>query len=264
MASTDIEPRPANRRPGPSLSMTAVRGLVVGVLTAGVALAVAHLLAALVDPAADPVLAVGGVAIDLAPQSVKAFAIRTFGANDKIALLVGVYALLALTAVLLGAAALRRRRYGLAGLAVFAAVGVAAILSRPGATSSDVLPVLAGVGIGMAAMLVLVRAARTVRVTASSRPRLLNRRQFLATATGAALTAGVAAAIGQAVGRGSAVGARSRAGVRIPPPVRPAPPLPGGVSLAWTGPRRSSPPTGTFTGSTPLSPSRRSTLKPGG
>ncbi|MFF0232462.1 molybdopterin-dependent oxidoreductase [Micromonospora sp. NPDC005254] len=215
--------------------MTAVRGLVVGVLTAGVALAVAHLLAALVDPAADPVLAVGGVAIDLAPQSVKAFAIRTFGANDKIALLVGVYALLAPTAVLLGAAALRRRRYGLAGLAVFAAVGVAAILSRPGATSSDVLPVLAGVGIGMAAMLVLVRAARTVRVTASSRPRLLNRRQFLATATGAALTAGVAAAIGQAVGRGSAVGARSRAGVRIPPPVRPAPPLPGGVSVGVDG-----------------------------
>jgi DMSO/TMAO reductase YedYZ molybdopterin-dependent catalytic subunit len=234
MASTDIEPRPATRRPGPSL-MPAVRGSVVGLLTAGVTLAVAHLLAALVAPAFDPVLAVGGVAIDLAPQGVKAFAIRTFGANDKIALLVGVYALLALAAALLGAAALRRRRYGLAGLAVFAAVGVAAVLSRPGATPLGVLPVLTGAGVGSAAMVLLARAGRTVTATAPSRPRLLDRRQFLATTAGTALIAGSTAAVGQAIGRGSAVGARSRAAVRIPPPVRPAPPLPDGVSAGVDG-----------------------------
>ncbi|WP_422739093.1 molybdopterin-dependent oxidoreductase [Micromonospora sp. WMMD729] len=235
MASTDIEPRPATRRPGPYPSMTALRGPVVGVLTAGVTLAVARLLAALVAPVSDPVLAVGGVAIDLAPQRLKAFAIRTFGANDKIALLVGVYALLALAAVLLGAAAVRRRRYGLAGLAVFAAVGVAAVLSRPGATPSDVLPVLAGAGVGSAVMLMLARAARTDRVGASGQPRLLDRRQFLVTAAGAALTAGAAAAVGQAVGRGSTVGARSRAAVRLPPPVRQAPPLPAGISVDVDG-----------------------------
>lgn len=235
MASTDLEPRPATRRPGPSRSISAVRGLVVGVLSAGVALGVAHLVAALVNPVADPVLAVGGVAIDLAPQPVKAFAIRTFGVNDKIALLAGVYALLALAAVLLGAAALRRRRYGLVGLAAFAAVGVAAVLSRPTAMPVDVLPVLAGVGIGMAAMLLLVPAARTVVVAGPGRPRLLNRRQFLATAAGTALTAGATATIGQAVGRRSAVGARSRAGVRLPPPAQPAPPLPAGVSAGVDG-----------------------------
>ncbi|MEV4121569.1 molybdopterin-dependent oxidoreductase [Micromonospora sp. NPDC049645] len=209
--------------------------MVVGVLTAGVALGVAHLVAALVNPAADPVLAVGSVAVDLAPQPVKAFAIRAFGTNDKIALLAGVYTLLALTAVLLGAAALRRRRYGAAGLAAFAALGVAAVLSRPVATPVDTLPVLAGVGIGMAAMLVLTHAARTVPVSASSRPRLLNRRQFLTTAAGTALTAGAAAAIGQAAGRRSAVGARSRAAVRLPPPARPALPLPAGVSAGVDG-----------------------------
>ncbi|WP_412101380.1 molybdopterin-dependent oxidoreductase [Micromonospora ureilytica] len=233
--STTNEPRPATRRPGPSRSATAARGLLVGVLTAGVALGVAHLVAALVDPAADPVLAVGSVVVDLAPQPVKAFAIRTFGANDKIALLAGVYALLALSAVVLGALAIRRRRYGLAGLAVFAAVGVAAVLSRPTATPVDVLPVLAGVGVGIAAMLLLVRAARTVTATESSRPRLLNRRQFLVTAAGTALAAGATATIGQTVGRRSAVGARSRAAVRIPPPAQPAPPLPGGVTAGVDG-----------------------------
>ncbi|WP_372492234.1 molybdopterin-dependent oxidoreductase [Micromonospora cabrerizensis] len=233
--STDIEPRPAIRRPGPSRRTAAARGLVVGVLSAGVALGVAHLVAALVNPAADPVLAVGSTAIDLAPQPVKAFAIRTFGANDKIALLTGVYALLALAAVLLGAAALRRRRYGLAGLAAFASLGVAAVLSRPTATPVDVLPVLAGVGIGMAAMLVLVPAARTVVVAGRGRPRLLNRRQFLATAAGTALTAGATATIGQALGRRSAVGARSRTSVRLPQPAQPVPPLPGGVSAGVDG-----------------------------
>ncbi|MEU0546202.1 molybdopterin-dependent oxidoreductase [Micromonospora sp. NPDC005979] len=209
--------------------------MVVGVLTAGVTLGVAHLVAALVNPAADPVLAVGGVAIDLAPQPVKAFAIRTFGANDKIALLAGVYTLLALTAVVLGVTALRRRRYGSAGLVAFAALGAAAVLSRPTATPVDILPVLVGAGAGMAAMLLVVRAARTVPVSASRRPRLLNRRQFLATAAGTALTAGATAAVGQAVGHGNAVGARSRAAVRLPPPVRPAPPLPAGVSAGVDG-----------------------------
>lgn len=233
--STTIEPRSVSRRPGPPRGGTAARGLVVGVLTAGVALGVAHLVAALVDPAADPVLAVGSLAVDLAPQPVKAFAIRTFGANDKVALLAGVYALLALAAVLLGAAASRRRRYGLTGLVVFAAVGVAAVLSRPTATPVDVLPVLAGAGTGMATMLVVVHAAQTVLVPDRGRPRLLNRRQFLVTTAGAAVTAGATAAVGQAVGRRSAVGTRSRASVRIPPPGRPAPPLPGGVSAGVDG-----------------------------
>ncbi|WP_436971501.1 molybdopterin-dependent oxidoreductase [Micromonospora vinacea] len=233
--STTIEPRPATRRPGPPRGMTAARGLVVGMLTAGVALGVAHLVAALVNPGADPVLAVGSVAVDVVPQAVKAFAIRTFGANDKIALLAGVYTVLALSAVPLGAAALRRRRYGLAGLLAFAAAGVAAVLSRPTATPLDVLPVLVGTGVGTAVMLVLVRAARSMVVSGSGRPRLLNRRQFLATAATAALTAGATATIGQAVGRRTAVGARSRAAVRLPSPAQPAPPLPGGVSAGVDG-----------------------------
>ncbi|MGW5579827.1 molybdopterin-dependent oxidoreductase [Micromonospora chokoriensis] len=235
MTATDIEPRPAVRRPGPSLRMAIVRGLVVGVLTAALTLAVAHLIAALVDPAADPVLAVGGVAIDLAPQRLKAFAIRAFGANDKLALLTGVYALLALAAVLLGAAALRRRRYGLTGLAAFAAVGVAAVLSRPTATAVDVLPVLGGAGAGTGAMLMVVRAARTGLAPGSARPRLLNRRQFLAVAAGTTVTAAAAATVGQTISRRSAVGARSRAAVRLPPPARPAPPLPAGVSAEVDG-----------------------------
>ena len=235
--------------------MTAARGLVIGVLSAGVTLGVAHLVAALVDPAADPVLAVGSVAVDLAPQPVKAFAIRTFGTNDKIALLVGVYTLLALSAVLLGAATLRRRRYGLGGLAAFAAVGVAAALSRPTATLVDVLPVLAGAGIGqqrcwwwrapLGRSRFLARIGRGCSTAASFWPRRREQRSPPAPRQPSARLS--VAAAPQAP---------------VPEPPFGIPPsrrdlrrrYPAASRLASTGSRRFSPPTGTSTASTPASP----------
>ncbi|RKN38629.1 molybdopterin-dependent oxidoreductase [Micromonospora endolithica] len=235
MEPTDIEPRPATRRPGPPRPGTVVRAVAVGLCTAAVTLGVSHLGAAVVDPAADPVLAVGAASIDLAPQPLKAFAIRTFGTNDKIVLLGGVYTVLVLAAVALGAAALRRRRFGLVGLVAFTGVGAVAVLSRPTATAVDVLPVLAGAGAGVVAMLLVVRAARTVTSAATGRPRLLNRRQFLATAGGTAVGAAAVTTAGQAIARSRPVGAESRASVSLPPPVRPAPPLPATVSVGVDG-----------------------------
>ncbi|GHJ54301.1 oxidoreductase [Nonomuraea sp. TT08I-71] len=232
---TDIEPRPAIRRPGPPRPVTVARAAIVGLTSAAITFGVAHLAAALLDPSADPVLAVGAAAIDIAPQPVKAFAIRTFGVNDKAVLLGGVYTVLVLAAIALGAAALRRRRFGLIGLAAFTAVGVTAALSRPTAGVTDALPVLAGAIAGLTAMLLLLRAARTATPPPSRRPRLLDRRQFLTTAGGTALTAAATAMTGEAISRNRAVGARSRASVALPPPVRSAPPLPETVSVGVDG-----------------------------
>ncbi|MYT23771.1 molybdopterin-binding oxidoreductase, partial [Streptomyces sp. SID7760] len=61
----------------------AARGALAGLLAAFTALAVAELVAGLVRPAAGPVTVVGGAVIDRTPPSVKDFAIRTFGENDK-------------------------------------------------------------------------------------------------------------------------------------------------------------------------------------
>jgi hypothetical protein len=101
-------------------------GALAGLLTAVVALGVAEFVAALISASSAPVIAVGETAINLTPIPVKEFAITHFGSHDKEALLTGIVVLLAVFAVLIGVAAVRRIGYGLAGLAVFAGIGMAA------------------------------------------------------------------------------------------------------------------------------------------
>ena len=135
-------------------------GAVAGVLTAAVAMGVGQLAAGLTVAQSSPVLAVGQAAIDLTPQPVKDFAISTFGANDKNALLVGILVILAAFAAVIGILAVRRLALGLAGLAVFACIGLAAALTRPNATAEYVIPTLVGAAAGAFALTRLVRAAR--------------------------------------------------------------------------------------------------------
>ncbi len=144
--------RPRNR-PG------VVTGLFTGLITAAVALGVGQLVAGLTGSVGSPVVAVGGASIDLTPPPLKDFAISTFGSNDKTALVTGILVLLAVFAAVIGIAAVRRFRYGVAGLAVFTAIGLAAALSRPTAGAGDALPSLVGGAAGLFAMWRLVRAA---------------------------------------------------------------------------------------------------------
>src|SRR5215208_4099013 len=79
-------------------------GAAIGVLAAGVALGVAELLAAVFGPGSSPIVAVGGAAVDASPEWLKSFAIRTFGAQDKVALLIGIGVVLIVLVSVLGAA----------------------------------------------------------------------------------------------------------------------------------------------------------------
>ena len=133
--------------------------MLAGLITAAVALGIGHLVAGFTIPSASPVLAVGSAAIDLTPPPLKNFAISEFGANDKMALEIGIVIVLAVFAAAIGVVAVRRRlAYGLAGLAGFAAVGLLAALTRPTASASYALPVLAGTAAGVVALILLVRA----------------------------------------------------------------------------------------------------------
>ncbi|MEO3797187.1 molybdopterin-dependent oxidoreductase [Nonomuraea sp. B10E15] len=132
----------------------------LGLVAGGVALGIAQLVAAFVGPETSPVLAVGDATVDLTPAPVKEFAIRTFGESDKAVLVGGVLVVVLFgVAPLIGMLALRRLSYGFAGLAVFGAVGLLAVLTRPEAGVLDVLPTLAGVGAGGCALAWLVRRA---------------------------------------------------------------------------------------------------------
>ncbi len=106
----------------------------------------------------------------------KDFAIRTFGAHDKAVLLAGLGCGIAAAAVAIGLLTRRRLAWGVAGLAGFGAVGVAAALTRPMADPVDTLPTVAGAACGMAALAVLGRTARR-EVAPDRRQVLLCRRR---------------------------------------------------------------------------------------
>jgi DMSO/TMAO reductase YedYZ molybdopterin-dependent catalytic subunit len=135
-------------------------GAFCGVLAAAVALGVAQLTAGITGALGSPIDAIGEVAINHTPIPVKEFAIAHFGSRDKDALVIGILAVLIVAAAVAGALAVRRLRYGLAVLALFAAAGVAAAVTQPQATATDVLPTLTGMAAAAAALVMLTRSAR--------------------------------------------------------------------------------------------------------
>jgi DMSO/TMAO reductase YedYZ molybdopterin-dependent catalytic subunit len=135
------------------------RGMIAGLLAAAVALGIGQLFAGFVAPDASPVVAVGESSIGLTPPPVKSFAISAFGSDDKVVLVSGILAVLAIFAAVVGALAMRRLAYGMAGLAVFTAVGLAAALTRPTASAGWALPTLIGGAAAAGALRLLVRAA---------------------------------------------------------------------------------------------------------
>ena len=76
-------------------------------------------------------VAVGELQIDFTPPWLKNFAINEFGSDDKLVLVCGILVVLAIFAAVIGVAATRRMAYGMAGLVVFAVVGLTAAATRP-------------------------------------------------------------------------------------------------------------------------------------
>jgi DMSO/TMAO reductase YedYZ molybdopterin-dependent catalytic subunit len=136
-------------------------GAICGLLTAAVAMGIAQLLAGFSIPQSSPVLAVGQAAIGLTPGPVEKWAVSSFGPDDKNVLLAGVWILLFAFAVVIGVLAIRRLALGLTGLAIFAAIGLAAALTRNNASAGYALPTLGGAGVGAFALFRLVAAARS-------------------------------------------------------------------------------------------------------
>ena len=215
-----------------------------GLLTGAVALGIAELTAAVTGPNGAPVTAVGETAINLTPVPVKEFAIAHFGTHDKTALITGIVVMLAAFAVLIGVLAVRRLAYGLAALAVFAAVGIAAAVSQGGGL--NVVPTLAGSAVAAVALVLMVRAIRGTARPETAGPvegtalatgpggKGLERRRFLIVGAGAAALGVAAGGLGNALlGRFSV--ASSRAAVRLPGPAVPAPAVAAGTDLGIPG-----------------------------
>ncbi|MFG2885659.1 sulfite oxidase [Streptomyces sp. NPDC048297] len=224
-------------------------GALSGALAGFAALAVAELVAAAVRPQSSPVVAVGGASIDATPAAVKDWAIRHFGTNDKLVLQLGILAVLAVLALVLGALTVRFRRVGAAGVLLFGVIGAAAAISRPDSTSfTDALPSVVGAVAGAVFLYVLVgRLTAPARSTAGESGSVSeeaaapasagwDRRGFVLAAASAAAASAVVGTVGRSLNasRGKdAVASRNK--VVLPNPGSPAHPVPKRAGLRIDG-----------------------------
>jgi len=217
-------------------------GIMTGLLAGAVAIGVAILAAAFVRAQASPVIAVGDALLGHASAAV-------VGKSDKLLLLAGIYAVIAVLAMAIGLLARRRLAGGVAGMAALGALGAFVALTRPESHATDVIPSLIGGVAGVAALVLLVRAGSPQVILAAAAQRArggyrggaepevvgTNRRNFLlagATAAGAAVVAGVA---GKVLGKQAVSTGGSSTPVPVAGPLQKAPPLQPGAELTVPG-----------------------------
>ncbi len=168
-----------------SFPVPRVYGLILGLSSASIAVAVGMLVASLGD-AASPIDAVGSSFIDRTPAWLKDLAITWFGTNNKTALRVGIWVVLAVVACVLGIMSRKSQSPLIGGFIVFSVLGMVSALERP---SSDTLSVLApliggAVGIFVAVYLGAMLRTKSIALNTPSESRVplgWDRRRFLQT-----------------------------------------------------------------------------------
>ncbi|MGD9960014.1 molybdopterin-dependent oxidoreductase [Nocardioides sp.] len=203
-----------------------------GLVATVTGMAAAHLVAALLNPASSPVLAVGSQVIDLTPTPVKEWAVRHFGTNDKPILIGSVLVATLLLSAVAGLLARRRFALGAGLLVLLVALAGAAALNRPTASFTDALPAVVAGLVGVLVLGVLCRMARpdaAPDTSADPATGTTRRPLLLATALGA-----VGAAMG---GTGQwLINLKARPeDVAIPTATDPAPAFPRGLETRIQG-----------------------------
>jgi DMSO/TMAO reductase YedYZ molybdopterin-dependent catalytic subunit len=199
-----------------------------GVVAAGVAVGVGHLVASVVSPPASPLIAVGSALVDAAPTPAKTFAVRLLGNYDKPVLIGAVGVALLVFAAVLGLLAWHHRRVAVTGIALLGVVGAATAVYRGGLL--DAVPSVVAGAAGVAALLLVVRRSTAQHGSVAGAPSS-GRRGFLVALGGTALVALLAGGGGIVVGRARSAGAAARRGLGLPAPTSAAPPLPEGAQI---------------------------------
>jgi hypothetical protein len=174
------------------------------VLAAGAMFGVAHVVAAVIDPASSPFSSLGDTFIDLTPEWLKEFAISLFGTNDKTALLVGMVVVIVILAGVTGALSLRRPGFAQGVVLALGVVAGLAAVSRPQTGQLAIVPSLVGAVVGALALERMVAPVRTWlphgrgpgETTSDQAGRGASRRAFL----GAVVATGAVALLATAAG----------------------------------------------------------------
>ncbi|WP_131103797.1 molybdopterin-dependent oxidoreductase [Ornithinimicrobium sufpigmenti] len=137
-------------RRAPDSRAAGLSGVAAGAITLGTAELLA---AAWSGPLASagtpsPLLAVGAAFVDRTPAWLKDWAIATFGTADKLALGIGMALVLTAACAALGLLAARRKTLAQVLFVAVAALGMAAVLSRPDSGLLDAVPTVVGAAVG--------------------------------------------------------------------------------------------------------------------
>jgi DMSO/TMAO reductase YedYZ molybdopterin-dependent catalytic subunit len=196
---------------------------IAGVAATASGAAVAQFLAWALNPAASPVVAVGGWIIDRVPTALKEWAVATFGTADKTVLLLGVVVGLLALGGLAGVLAVRRPAAGTALVVAIGVLGTAAALTRPAAGPLDVVPGAAGT---VVAVLLLRRQSGWLAAPVPGGREIagVDRRVLLTGAVGVAAAALAASLPGRQPGSASGL-------VQVPVPAGSEAPLPAGLQV---------------------------------
>ncbi|MYW97667.1 molybdopterin-dependent oxidoreductase [Amycolatopsis rubida] len=205
-----------------------------GVLALLAALAAGHLVASFVSINASPYLAVGNGAIDLTPVRLKDFAVRTFGTYDKLVLLSGMAAVMAVASAAAGMLSARSPRPGVAIIALFGVVGGIAVYARPDLSAVALLAPLASLVVGVAAFVLLHRLAPRKQDASKHASAGSSRRSFLLGGAGIVVGAGALGGVGQLIS-GTRDATASRAAVGKLMPATAAPAIPADADFAKLG-----------------------------
>ena len=203
-----------------------------GLVAAVVAVAVGDLVAALVNPAASPVLAIGAQVIDLAPHPVKEWAIDWFGTADKAVLIGCVLAGTIALAAAAGIVSRTRPTVGAGLLGLMSIVAMLIALVRHDARPADGLPALVTAPVAIGVLLWLGRMG----ASEDRDPPQDDTRRSLVFAVSLLGLAGL-------LGLGASNLRRTKAPpitVALPKPVKPEPALPRGFGREGLTPFRSS------------------------
>ncbi|WP_349815155.1 molybdopterin-dependent oxidoreductase [Curtobacterium sp. MCBD17_040] len=217
-------------------------GLVAGI----VFLAVAEIVALLLNGAGSPLVAVGSAAIDLAPRWVKDLMVTLFGTGDKAALFVLMAVLLALITAAAGVLERRRPPFGTVVFGVGGVIALVAVMTRSGSGSLDGAPSVVGV---LAAVVTLrlgmqrfrrwdaaaeQHATPTAASTMTGSP-AVQRRAFLGWTLTLGVTALVVGAGARVVDAASSAAAAVKRAVHLPTPTVHERAVPAGASLGVHG-----------------------------
>lgn len=203
-----------------------------GLVAGATGLAAGELTAALLDPQAAPLTAVGNAFIDGVPAWLKDLAVGLFGTADKIALYVGMLLVLAVALVAIAGAGRRHPARVSGALFALALLPAAAAVSREATTALAWVPALACGAVGAVTVYLLLRRLPHGDADGATPA---SRRQFLAWAGVGAGLAVVGGAASRVLGGPTQQVSQARSRITLPMPASRAPNLPAGVEPAVPG-----------------------------